>query len=129
MGLYTSDYARANRRLWPARGMVVDPGIHLFGWTREQAAAFMAESGRFAPEESATIVDRIALWPGQLTAYDTGALEFFALREQAEKALGDRFDVREFHDVVLGSGTVTLPMLREQVEAWLESKKASSGVN
>ena len=127
MGLYTSDYARANRRLWPARGMVVDPGIHLFGWTREQATAFMAESGRFAPEESATIVDRIALWPGQLTAYDTGALEFFALREQAEKALGDRFDIREFHDVVLGSGTVTLPMLREQVEAWLESKKASSG--
>ena len=53
--------------------------------------------------------------------------EFFALREQAEKALGDRFDVREFHDVVLGSGTVTLPMLREQVEAWLESKKGSPG--
>ena len=127
MGLYTSDYARANRRLWPARGMVVDPGIHLFGWTREQAAAFMAESGRFTPEESASAVDRIAMWPAQLTAYDTGALEFFALREQAEKALGDRFDVREFHDVVLGNGTVTLPMLREQVEAWLESKKGSPG--
>ncbi len=127
MGLYTSDYARANRRLWPARGMVVDPGIHLLGWTREQAAAFMAESGRFTPEESASTVDRIAMWPAQLTAYDTGALEFFALREQAEKALGDRFDVREFHDVVLGNGTVTLPMLREQVEAWLESKKGSPG--
>ncbi len=126
MGLYTSDYARANRRLWPARGMVVDPGIHLFGWTREQATAFMAESGRLTPEESAATVDRIALWPGQLTAYDTGALEFFALREQAEQALGDRFDIREFHDVLLESGTVTLPMLREQVRAWLESKKSSS---
>jgi len=127
MGLYTSDYARANRRLWPARGMVVDPGIHLFGWTREQAAEFMAESGRFTPEESAAAVDRIAMWPGQLTAYDTGALEFFALREQAEQALGDRFDIREFHGVLLESGTVTLPMLREQVQAWLESKKGSPG--
>jgi uncharacterized protein (DUF885 family) len=125
MGLYTSGYARANRRLWPARGMVVDPGIHLFGWTREQATAFMADSGRFTPEESAAVVDRIAMWPGQLTAYDTGALEFFALREQAEQALGNRFDIREFHDILLESGTVTLPMLREQVRAWLESKDGS----
>ena len=125
MGLYSSDYARANRRLWPARGMVVDPGIHLFGWTREQATAFMADSGRFTPEESAATVDRIAMWPGQLTAYDTGALEFFALREQAEQALGDRFDIREFHDILLESGTVTLPMLREQVRVWLESKEKS----
>jgi hypothetical protein len=59
----------------------------------------------------------------------TGALEFFALREQAMAALGERFDIREFHDVVLGSGTVTLPMLREQVRIWLESKKAVSGTH
>jgi len=129
MGLYSSDYARANRRLWPARGMVVDPGIHLLGWTREQAVAFIVESGRFPPETAAATVDRIAVWPGQLTAYDTGALEFFALREQASQALGERFDVREFHDVVLGSGTVTLPMLREQVRIWLESKRRSSATN
>jgi uncharacterized protein (DUF885 family) len=123
MGLYTSDYARANRRLWPARGMVVDPGIHLFGWTREQAAKFMAESGRFGPEESARSVDRIAVWPAQLTAYDTGALEFFALREEAERALGRRFDLREFHDVVLESGSITLPMLRQKVRSWIRSKR------
>jgi uncharacterized protein (DUF885 family) len=125
MGLYSSDHARANRRLWPARGMVVDPGIHLFGWTREQAVAFIAESGRFPPEVAATTVDRIVMWPGQLTAYDTGALEFFALRDEAEEALGERFDIREFHEVVLGSGTLTLPMLREQVRTWLESKRGS----
>jgi uncharacterized protein (DUF885 family) len=107
--------------------MVVDPGIHLFGWTREQATAFILESGRFPPETSAAAVDRIAVWPAQLTAYDTGSLEFFALREQAMAALGERFDIREFHDVVLGSGTVTLPMLREQVRIWLESKKTVSG--
>ena len=122
MGLYISGYAHANRRLWPARGMVVDPGIHVFGWSREQAAAFMAESGRVTPEEADAMVDRIAVWPGQLTAYDTGALDFFALRRQAEEALGESFDIREFHDVVLGSGPVTLPMLREQVQRWLESK-------
>jgi uncharacterized protein (DUF885 family) len=126
MGMYSSDYARANRRLWPARGMVVDPGIHLLGWTREQATAFILESGRFPPDTAAGAVDRIAVWPGQLTAYDTGALEFFALREQASKALGERFDIREFHDVVLGNGSVTLPMLREQVRIWLESKKTSA---
>jgi len=123
MGLYSSDYARANRRLWPARGMVVDPGIHLFGWTREQATAYMAESGRFPPATAAAAVDRIAVWPGQLTAYDTGALEFFALRREAEAALGKRFDIREFHEVLLANGAVTLPMLREQVQAWLESKR------
>lgn len=123
MGLYTSDYARANRRLWPARGMVVDPGIHLFGWTRQQAIDFMAESGRFGPVEAARSVDRIAVWPAQLTAYDTGALEFFALREEAERALGSRFDLREFHEVVLESGSITLPMLRQKVHSWLRSKR------
>ena len=119
MGLYTSDYALASRRLWPARGMVVDPGIHVRGWSRERAAAFMAESGRMTPREADATVNRIAVWPGQFTAYDTGGLEFFALREQAERALGTGFDIREFHDVVLGSGAVTLPMLREQVQRWL----------
>jgi uncharacterized protein (DUF885 family) len=122
MGLYTSDYARANRRLWPARGMVIDPGIHLFGWTREQTVKFVAESGRFEESTARSLVDRVAMWPGQLTAYDTGALEFFALRKQAEETLGSKFDIREFHAVVLENGTVTLPMLREQVTHWLKRK-------
>jgi uncharacterized protein (DUF885 family) len=125
MGLYTSNYARANRRLWPARGMVIDPGIHLFGWTREQTVKFVAESGRFDDESARSLVDRVAMWPGQLTAYDTGALEFFALRKQAQDTLGSRFDIREFHTVVLENGTVTLPMLREQVTHWLKSKSGN----
>ncbi len=120
MGLYTSDYARAGRRLWPARGMVVDPGLHMFGWSRERAAAYMAESGRMTPEEADATVDRITMLPGQFTAYDTGGLEFFALRSQAETALGASFDIRAFHDVVLGNGPIPLPMLREQVGRWLE---------
>jgi uncharacterized protein (DUF885 family) len=123
MGLYTSDAARVSRRMWPARGMVLDPGIHLFGWTREQAVDYIAASGRMGPQEAGALVDRVVAWPGQLTAYDTGALEFFALREQAERELGARFDLREFHDVLLRSGAVTLPMLRESVEGWIAEKK------
>jgi uncharacterized protein (DUF885 family) len=122
MGLYSSNYALANRRLWPARGMVVDPGIHLLGWTREQTVKFVAESGRFDDNTAKALVDRVAMWPGQLTAYDTGALEFFALRKQAQEKLGSRFDIREFHTVLLENGSVTLPMLREQVTHWLKSK-------
>jgi uncharacterized protein (DUF885 family) len=122
MGLYSSNYALANRRLWPARGMVVDPGIHLLGWTREQTVKFVSESGRFDDNTAKALVDRVAMWPGQLTAYDTGALEFFALRKQAQETLGSRFDIREFHTVLLENGSVTLPMLREQVTHWLKSK-------
>lgn len=125
-GLYSTAYARANRRLWPSRGMVVDPGIHLFGWTREQAVAFLVESGRFGKQEAEAGVDRIAVWPAQLTAYDTGAIEFFALREQAERELGPRFDLRAFHDVVLESGAITLPMLRLKVESWIRRSRAAA---
>lgn len=123
MGLYTSDEARVGRRLWPARGMVIDPGIHLFGWTRQQAVDYILVSGRMGPHEAAALVDRVVAWPGQLTAYDTGALEFFALRQQAERELGSRFDLREFHDVLLRHGAVTLPMLRESVAAWIAEQR------
>lgn len=123
MGLYTGEAPRVDRRLWPARGMVVDPGIHLFGWTREQAVEYIVASGRFDRAFSEALVDRIVVWPGQLTAYDTGGLEIFALRQEAVRALGSRFDLREFHDVVLRNGAVTLPMLRESVQAWIAEKQ------
>lgn len=125
-GLYSTPHALANRRLWPSRGMVVDPGIHLFGWTREQAVAYMVESGRFGQREAEAGVDRIAVWPAQLTAYDTGAIEFFALREKAERELGPKFDLREFHEVVLGSGAITLPMLRQKVESWIRRSRTET---
>ena len=104
--------------------MVVDPGIHLFGWTREQAIDFMAESGRFPRSQGDSMVDRIAILPGQLTAYDSGGLEILALRRQAEEALGDDFDIREFHDRVLENGTIPLTNLRTHVEAWIAQKSA-----
>ncbi len=125
-GIYTTPYARISRRLWPARGMVADPGIHVLGWTREQATTYMAESGRFSPETAAELVDRIAAMPGQLTAYDSGGLEIMALRRQAEAALGPDFDLRQFHDQVLGDGVVPLAFLRERVEAWIAQGKAQA---
>ena len=119
MGLYTTDFARINRRLWPAHGLVVDPGIHIMGWSREKAVAYIMGTGRFATHEAESLVDRIAATPGQLTSYDTGGIEFFALREKARKALGDRFDIRAFHDQLLKYGCVTLPMLREIIDHWI----------
>ena len=119
MGLYRTTTGPIKRLAWPARGMVVDPGIHLFGWTREEAIEFMMESGRFADNRGDEMVDRIAILPGQLTAYDSGGLEILALRREAEIALGDDFDIREFHDRILQNGTIPLVQLRASIEAWL----------
>ncbi len=123
MGLYQTVTGPITRRAWPARGMVVDPGIHLFGWTREEAIEFIMVSGRFPETMGDEMVDRIAILPGQLTAYDSGGLEILALRRQAEEQLGEAFDIREFHDRILENGTIPLPALRAHVERWLASKK------
>ena len=124
MGLYTTTTGPIKRRAWPARGMVVDPGIHLFGWTREEAIEFMMESGRFPESMGDEMVDRIAILPGQLTAYDSGGLEILALRKMAEEAMGEDFDIREFHDRVLENGTIPLLQLRAHIEAWIADYQA-----
>lgn len=124
-GIYTVPYARITRRLWPARGMVADPGIHVYDWTTEQASAFLAESGRFSPEESVALITRIAAIPGQLTAYDSGALVIFELRREAEQALGKKFDIREFHERVLENGALPLWQLQNHVREWIASESGS----
>lgn len=122
-GIYQTDYARISRRIWPARGMVVDPGIHAFGWSREKAIAYLVATGRFDERGAEATVDRIATIPGQLTAYDSGGLEIFALRTEAEQALGSRFDIRQFHQRVLEQGIVPLTELRNHVRAWIAQQK------
>ncbi len=122
-GLYESGYGAISRRAWPARGMVVDPGLHLYGWTNEQAAQFLIESGRFDEDNVNNMLDRIAVIPGQLTAYDTGGLEIAALRAEAVKRLGARFDIQDFHDRVLENGAVPLAALREHVEKWIAEEE------
>ena len=124
MGLYTTVTGPIKRRAWPARGMVVDPGLHLFGWTREQAIEFMMEAGRFPETMGDQMVDRIAILPGQLTAYDSGGLEILALRKMAEDAMGEDFDIREFHQRILENGTIPLIQLRAHIAAWIEDYKA-----
>ena len=123
MGLYETTSAPITRRAWPARGMVLDPGLHLYGWSREEVRDYILESRRMGPTEATNAADRIAILPGQLTAYDSGALEIFALRAEAEHALGDRFDIKAFHDRILENGVVPLPLLRAHVEAWIAEQR------
>ncbi|MGV3482774.1 MAG: DUF885 domain-containing protein [Sphingobium sp.] len=123
IGLLDTPQMKISRRAWPARGMVADPGLHIGKWSRERMVAYLTETGRFPPEVAKGMIDRIASLPGQLTAYDSGGLEIVALREQARKALGKRFDIKEFNAVVLGDGVVPLALLRNNVEAWIAGKK------
>jgi uncharacterized protein (DUF885 family) len=123
MGLYSGDVDRlgmlSNEALRAAR-LVVDPGMHVLGWTREQAIDYMLENTAESRNSVEGEVDRYIAVPGQATAYMTGSLEIQRLRHEAEQRLGDRFDVKGFHDVVLRDGAVTLPMLREAVARWVE---------
>lgn len=119
VGIYDNDDALILRRAWPARGMVVDPGIHAMHWTRQQAVEYIVASGRFNAKQAEDQVDRIAAMPGQLTAYDSGGLEFKALRAEAQAALGDKFDLRQFNTVALQRGVVPLQELRSHILAWI----------
>ena len=122
-GIYDNDDALILRRAWPARGMVVDPGLHAFKWTRQQAIDYIVSSGRFDSKQADDTVDRIAVIPGQLTAYDSGGLEFKALRTEAQDALGGRFDLRRFNTAALQEGVVPLGELRAHVLAWIKSQR------
>lgn len=127
MGLYSSDLDRMGMlsyEAWRAARLVVDTGIHAFGWSREQAKAFMREHTALAENNIDNEVDRYIVWPGQALAYKTGQLEIWRLRRAAEAALGEAFDIKAFHDAVLGGGAVTLSVLREQVEAFERASRA-----
>lgn len=123
IGLLDTPQMKISRRAWPARGMVADPGLHIGKWDRNRLVAYLTETGRFPPDVARGMIDRIAILPGQLTAYDSGGLEILALREQAQKALGKRFDIKEFNAVVLSDGIVPLALLRKNLEAWIAGKK------
>jgi uncharacterized protein (DUF885 family) len=124
MGLYSSDRNILEMLSGLPTGMVVDPGIHAMGWSRDEAIEYtLSKQTHWTPEAAATYVDRIVVWPGQMTTYGAGELEFIRLRRQAEAALGDDFDIREFHDQALANGAVTLSMLRRQINDWLEARE------
>lgn len=128
MGVYHTPYERFGRltyEMWRACRLVVDTGMHAFGWTRQQALDFMTENTALSEHEIRTEIDRYIAWPGQALAYKTGELEIKALRRKAEAALGAKFDVRAFHDAVLGQGGVTLPVLGKQVDAYIARARGS----
>jgi len=106
--------------------LVVDTGIHYKRWTREQAIAYMREETGMAESDVVTEVERYIVEPGQACAYKVGMLRIRAARERAEKAFGPRFDAdaeKAFHDVVLGSGSLPLEVLDEQVDAWIAARR------
>jgi uncharacterized protein (DUF885 family) len=122
MGLYSGDLARMgilSFDSWRACRLVVDTGLHAKGWSRQQAIDYMMENSPQAPNNIANEVDRYIGWPGQALAYKIGQREIFRLRAQARQRMGERFDIKSFHDVVLGSGAVPLGLLAELVEDWI----------
>ncbi|HEX4452020.1 MAG TPA: DUF885 domain-containing protein [Kofleriaceae bacterium] len=130
MGLYSSDLDRLGKLsfdAWRAARLVVDTGIHTMSWTRARAEAFMREHTALTEINISNEVDRYIGWPGQALAYKVGQLEIFKLRDEAQAALGDRFDLKAFHAVVLGAGAVTLPVLGERVHAWITSSVPARG--
>jgi uncharacterized protein (DUF885 family) len=129
MGLYSGDMDRfgiLSFDAWRAGRLVVDTGMHALGWTRQQAIDFLAAHTALGLNNIANEVDRYIVWPGQALAYKTGQLEILRLRDEAERRLGARFDIKAFHDTVLGSGAVSLPTLGVIVEAWLTTETADN---
>ena len=129
MGLYTGDLDRIgvlSFDAWRASRLVVDTGMHALGWTRDRAIAFMLEHTALAPDNIANEVDRYIVMPGQALAYKTGQLEILRLRAEARERLGAGFDIRGFHDAVLGNGALALTALRGIVSAWVEDEATAS---
>ncbi|MGH7598346.1 MAG: DUF885 domain-containing protein [bacterium] len=124
-GFYTNPYSNFGRltyEMWRACRLVVDTGIHAKSWTREQAMDFLASNTALSLHEVRTETDRYISWPGQALAYKIGELKIRELRRRAEEALGEKFDVREFHEVVLRNGAVPLMVLEGEVNAYIRGK-------
>ena len=127
IGLYSSEMARLgmlSNEAYRAGRLVVDTGLHVMGWTRQDAIDYMLENTAEGLDSVESEIDRYAAVPGQATAYLLGSLEIQRLRRKAESRLGDRFDIRDFHDRILGNGAVTLPMLATTVDEWIEETLA-----
>ena len=128
MGIYTTPYelfGKLTYEQWRACRLVVDTGIHAKGWTREEAVNFMKENTALSLHEINTEVDRYISWPGQAVSYKIGELKIRELRSKAEAALGQNFNIRDFHEVILEEGVVTLPILEKRVNNYIQNSADS----
>lgn len=127
MGFYSdpySDFGRLAMELWRAARLVVDTGLHHKKWTREEAVDWLLENTPNPAGDAQKAIDRYIVMPGQATAYKIGMNKILDLREHARAELGDAFDIRDFHDVILANGPVPLAILEENVESWIAESKA-----
>ena len=122
MGIYRTPYERFGQlsyEMWRAARLVIDTGIHHYGWSREQAVDYLSSHTALSEREVGTEIDRYISWPGQALAYKLGEMTIRRVRSEAEEALGENFDIRKFHDVVLSLGSVPLPALEERIDAFI----------
>ena len=127
MGAYpdvASDFMHLDAELFRAARLVVDTGIHSLGWTEDQAVDYMIRTGRLAPQQARSEVRRYITNPGQATGYKIGMLKIMELRHKAEAALGPKFDVKAFDDLIISDGSQPLPVLERRVDAWVAAQKA-----
>ncbi len=118
-----SDYGHLQDEMLRAIRLVVDTGFHYKHWTRDQVVQFFHDHSAVDEVEVQSETDRYIVWPGQALAYKIGQLKILELREKAKKELGARFDIREFHDQILGAGALPLDVLGEQIDRWIAEKK------
>ena len=129
IGMYQdsySDFGRLAMELWRACRLVVDTGLHDKKWSREQAIQYLVDNTPNSKGEAVNAIERYIVMPGQATAYTVGMLKMLELREKAKTALGDKFDIRQFHDVVLKNGAVPLDVLEQLVDQYIQSAKAKA---
>lgn len=127
MGAYSDpaeDFMRLDQELFRAARLVVDTGIHADGWTEDRAIKYMIETGRLSPQEAQSEVRRYITLPGQATGYKIGMLKIVELRRKAEAALGPKFDIKGFHDLLIASGSQPLSILERRVDDWIAARKA-----
>ncbi|WP_084157269.1 DUF885 domain-containing protein [Haematomicrobium sanguinis] len=128
MGIYANDYERMGMlsyQMWRAVRLVVDPGIHALGWTRDRAVAYLGDNTALSAHEVGTEVDRYITWPAQATSYYPGMLRIQAARRRAEDALGDRFSLPDFHHAALTLGSVPMPTFDREIDRYVASALAT----
>ena len=130
LGLYKDPYGQFGAltyEMWRAVRLVVDTGIHYKGWTRQQAIDFFKDNAAKTELDIINEIDRYIGWPGQALAYKIGQLRIQTIRDRAELALGDKFDIRAFHDALLGGGALPLDILEQRMDAWLQAQLQDTG--